>query len=110
MKRLVSLLIALVLFPILFSCSKIETFGTLRVTVEAEEQRMFTLYVYPYSDYDNHYINNRVPIFKKEYDCQEMTEEIQLSPGNYLVDLLGGGGSCGVNIIAGKDSEVYFEL
>lgn len=105
MKRLVSLLIALVLFPVWFSCSKIETFGTLRVTVEAEEQRKFTLYVYPYSNYDN----RGVPIFKKEYDCQEVTEEIQLSPGNYFVDLWGGG-SCGVNIIAGKDSEVYFEL
>ena len=40
----------------MFSCSKIETFGTLRVTVEAEEQRKFTLYVYPYSDYDNQLI------------------------------------------------------
>jgi len=110
MKRLASLLIALIVLPLLFSCNKIDTFGTLRVTVEAEEQRKFTLYVYPYSDYDNHYINNRLPIFKKEYDCQEVTEEIQLSPGNYFVDLWGGGGSCGVNIIAGKDSEVYFEL
>ena len=104
MKRLAALLLTLLLLPTVFSCQKIETFGTLTVMVEAEKQRDFTLRVYPYFNQEN----RTLPIFEQSYNCQKVTEEIQLSPGNYFVE--GPGDNFAVNIIAGKNLVLKYVL
>ena len=107
MKRLAALLLGFVLLSAVFSCQKIETYGTLTVDVYCDEQMTFTIDVYPYSNE----INWQLPVFTEEYNRMRLTEDIQLAPGNYIVRV--GGSSINtqaVNIIAGENKEITVYL
>lgn len=107
MKRLAALLLGFVLLSSVFSCQKIDTYGTLTVDVYCDEQMTFTIDVYPYSNE----INWQLPVFTEKYNLMRLTEDIQLAPGNYIVRVGGSNiNTQAVNIIAGENKEITVYL
>lgn len=103
--RKIILLLAIVLLPLTVSCRKEETYGILEVNVYAEPARDFKLEVYPYQER-----NWNLPVFSKKIRGAVVSEEIRLCPGNYIIEVIPGGHTEGVNIIAGEKTEVQVRL
>lgn len=104
MKRYLILLLLFIL-PCFSSCEKHDTYGTLIVTIITDNENEFLLRIYPHHNETQHYY----PVFSKEYSVRRVTEEIRLSPGNYIIDIFGGPKQ-GVNIIGGEEVALEFRI
>ena len=73
--------------------------------MQADTQMEFRLDIYPH----HNELKHNYPIFSKEYNTNKVTEEICLSPGNYIIDIFGGPIQ-GINIIGGKEIPLVINL
>lgn len=104
MKRYIILFFALL--PFLFSCEKYQTYGTLAIDVKTDIQREFRIDIYPHHNDELNYYH---PVYSREFNTKSVSDNIILSPGNYIVDVFGGPAK-GVNIIAGRETKLLIDL
>lgn len=107
MKKTIILLLAVLMLPVFSSCQKMETSGTLSVTVtvQGNGEKSFSLDVYPHPEG----AELKFPVFSEQYQTRKASEKIRLSPGSYVV-IVSGLPPKGVNVIAGETVDVDLYL
>ena len=101
------ILLVFALLSLLWSCEKYDTtYGTLIIEVDAKVKKEFRIDIYPHH---NDELKHYYPVYSKEFYTRHATENVILSPGNYIVKVFGGTDQ-GVNIIGGKETKLLIDF